>query len=154
MYCLNDKRIAMKPNPNPAIPAVRAVTGGVLTRGTRCVVPARPPDGGLSTSGGLMPDEKRIHPALPDLHAGNVAPALCHKLCIPGCILLTSNADGTIMMIAHGVNHARANEMLSRGMQINLNQHDEFVRHGMAGADAQAQQALLDGTLETVGGAQ
>ena len=83
-------------------------------------------------------------PLLPDLHPGNVAPLLCKKLCVPGCILLTSNEDGTIMMIAHGVNHARANEMLSRGMQINLNQHDDHVRQGLAGSAAQAHQAFID----------
>ena len=100
-----------------------------------------------------MPDDEK-QPTLPDLHPGNVAPAICHKLGVPGCILLTSNHDGTIMMIAHGINHARAAEMLSRGMQINLNQHDEFVRDGMAGAEAQAHQALIDGTLQTAGAMQ
>lgn len=83
-------------------------------------------------------------PALPDMHPGNVAPMVCKQLGVPGVVMITSNADGTMMMIAHGVNHARANEMLSRSVQINLNQHDEFVRQGMAGLDAQAHQAFID----------
>lgn len=102
-----------------------------------------------------MADEpKNETPGLPDVHPGNVAPLLCKKLCVPGVIVITSNEDGTMMMIAHGVAHARAAEMLSRATQINLNQHDEFVRQGLAGADAQTQQALLDGTLEAAGGLQ
>jgi hypothetical protein len=93
-------------------------------------------------------------PGIPDVHPGNVAPMLCKKLCVPGLLLLLSMEDGTIMQIAHGVSHARAAEMLSRGTQINLNQHDEHVRQGMAGADAQSHQALLDGVEHAMGGAQ
>jgi hypothetical protein len=102
-----------------------------------------------------MADEpKNETPSLPDVHPGNVAPMLCKKLCVPGVIILTSNEDGSMMMIAHGVIHARAAEMLSRGTQINLNQHDEFVRQGMAGAEAAANQAMVDGTHATIGGVQ
>jgi len=102
-----------------------------------------------------MPDETMNQaPALPDLHPGNVAPLLCKKLCVPGVIVLLSNEDGSMMQIAHGVTHLRANEMLSRGMQINLNQHDEFVRQGLSGEAAQHQQSMIDGTLEPVGGVQ
>lgn len=79
-----------------------------------------------------------------DLHIGNFAQALCKRLAVPGMITLLSNEDGTIMMISHGINHARAAEMLARGVQINLNQHDEYVRQGHAGAVAQAQQGAID----------
>lgn len=101
-----------------------------------------------------MPEEKQPELTLPDVHAGNVAPLLCKKLCIPGVIILLSHADGTIMQIAHGVSHARANEMLSRGVQINLNQHDEHVRAGLAGEQAQAHQALLEGSMTPAGAVQ
>ncbi len=102
-----------------------------------------------------MADEpKNETPGLPDVHPGNVAPMLCKKLCVPGVIVITSNDDGSMMMIAHGVNHARAAEMLSRGTQINLNQHDEFVRQGHAGAAAQAGQAMVDGVEHSLGGLQ
>ena len=79
-----------------------------------------------------------------DLHIANFAPALCKRLAVPGLIALLSNDDGSVMVISHGVNHARAAEMLSRGVQINLNQHDEYVRSGYAGEQAAEQQALLD----------
>lgn len=92
-----------------------------------------------------MPDETNDQrAALPDMHPGNVAPMLCKNLCVPGCIVLTSNADGSMMMVAHGIEHARANEMLSRAVQINLNQHDECVRAGVAGDVAAKQQSFID----------
>jgi len=100
-----------------------------------------------------MPEDQTPQ-LLPDVHPGNVAPLLCKKLCIPGVLIITSNEDGSMMMIAHGVSHARAAEMLSRGTQINLNQHDDLVRQGVAGADAQAAQALLDRTAEQMGAMQ
>lgn len=90
-----------------------------------------------------MPEDLK-NPAIPDIHPGNAGPLLCKALCVPGMILLTSNDDGTIGLIAHGIGHARANEMLSRGVQINLNQHDEMVRSGLAGAEAASTQALCD----------
>ena len=79
-----------------------------------------------------------------DLHTRNVAPFVAHKLGVPGLLLLTINADGTTSLMAHGVNHAVASMMLSRAVQMNLNQHDEFVRLGHAGDAAQAQQAFID----------
>lgn len=91
-----------------------------------------------------MPEDLKTNPALPDIHPGNVAPLLCKRLCIPGLVLMTSNEDGTIGLIAHGVTHARANEMLSRGVQMNLNQHDDMVRDGLAGEAAASTQALCD----------
>ncbi|QOR55273.1 MAG: hypothetical protein SHS37scaffold220_42 [Phage 67_12] len=99
-----------------------------------------------------MADEpKNETPGLPDVHPGNVAPMLCKKLCVPGVIVITSNEDGSMMMIAHGVTHARAAEMLSRGTQINLNQHDDHVRAGEAGPEAAANQALVDGVEHSLG---
>ena len=53
-----------------------------------------------------MPEDLKTNPALPDIHPGNVAPLLCKRLCIPGLVLMTSNEDGTIGLIAHGVTHA------------------------------------------------
>ena len=103
-----------------------------------------------------MPDDPTPNqtPSMPDVHPGNVAPLLCKKLCVPGCILLTSNDDGSMMLISHGVSHARANEIMSRAIQINLNQHDEFVRAGLAGNAAAEQQAFIDGDMTAAGAAQ
>ena len=91
--------------------------------------------------------EETTKPAMPDIRIDNVAPLLCEKLGVPGVIVITSHEDGMLMMFAHGVNHHRANECLSRCIQLNLNQHDEHVRHGVAGALAQAKQAMLDGAV-------
>ena len=100
-----------------------------------------------------MADPTNEANTLPDVHPGNLAPLLCHRLGIPGCVVLLSFENGTIMQIAHGVTHARANEMLSRGVQINLNQHDEFVRDGLAGVAAAQHQAALDGVEHQPAGA-
>ncbi|MBO4120276.1 hypothetical protein J5T34_05920 [Cupriavidus gilardii] len=80
-----------------------------------------------------MPD-----PLLHDVHLGNVAPAICQALKAPGCVVLMLNDNGTIGMAAHGVNHAKANELLSVGIHINLSQHDDLVAKGLAGPEAQA----------------
>jgi hypothetical protein len=64
---------------------------------------------------------------------------VCDQLGVPGCIILISCADGSIGLSAHGVNHARANELLSVGIHINLTQHDQLVRAGAAGEAAQRQ---------------
>lgn len=83
-----------------------------------------------------MPDTNE-YPDLPDLHLGNVAPAICHKLKVPGCMVLLMGTDGTISMAGYGMNHAKANELLSVGIHLNLSQHDELVRAGAAGPAAQ-----------------
>ncbi|MDE2353838.1 MAG: hypothetical protein KGL17_02335 [Betaproteobacteria bacterium] len=83
-------------------------------------------------------------PPLPDLHMGNVAAAVCHKMAAAGAIVLIANHDGTIGMSGANVNNFLANEMLSRGIQMNLNQHDEFVKRGDAGLAAQQTQQLID----------
>lgn len=92
-----------------------------------------------------MPDEKTTppSPALPDLHPGNVAPFLCKRLGVPGVIVLLSHENGVIQTLAHNVTHERANEMLSRGVQINLNQHDEAISRGLAGEHMRALQEQI-----------
>lgn len=88
-----------------------------------------------------MAEEK---PELPDLHIGNAAAAVCHKLSAHAVVMLVVTKDGAIAITAHGANHALANEMLSRGIHLNLMQHDEHVRQGMAGEEAQRFQGHLD----------
>lgn|SRR5574340_1799266 len=83
-----------------------------------------------------MPDTNE-YPDLPDLHLDNVAPAICHKLKVPGCMVLLMGTDGTISMAGYGMNHAKANELLSVGIHLNLMQHDELVLAGAAGTAAQ-----------------
>ena len=84
------------------------------------------------------------NPGAIDLHAGNVAQFVAHRVAAPGSIVLISNADGTVQLCSHGVNHARANEMLSVGIFINLDQHYSAVRDGGAGPGAAAQMQALD----------
>lgn len=81
---------------------------------------------------------------VPDLHFGNIAPFITKRLAVPGVIVLVSNEDGTIGMTGHGINHARANEMLSVGIHLNLSQHYNAIRAGAAGAEAQEHLAALD----------
>lgn len=83
-----------------------------------------------------MSDPRNPQPEIPDLHFGNIAPFAAKRLAVPGVIVLVSNEDGTIGMTAHGINHARANEMLSVGIHLNLSQHYDLVRQGAAGKDA------------------
>lgn len=92
-------------------------------------------------------------PAAPPAMTIATAPqTVCEQLGVAGALVITRAEDGTMMLLGHGVNHHAANEMLSRAMQVNLNQHDELVRQGLAGALAQAKQLMLDG--EQVGGVQ
>lgn len=78
-----------------------------------------------------------------DIHLGNVAPAICHKLKVTGCVVLTLNPDGTIGMTGHGVNHAAANELLSVGIHLNMTQMEEAIARGEAGEEAQEQALRL-----------
>lgn len=78
-----------------------------------------------------------------DIHLGNVAPALCHKLKVAGCVVLTLNHDGTIGMTGHNVNHAKANELLSVGIHMNLTQMENAIARGEAGEEAQEQELRL-----------
>ncbi len=97
-----------------------------------------------------MAEESKELPELPDLHLGNVAQAVCHKLCVPGAVVLLLNDDGTISMAAQGVNHFKANELLSVGIHLNLMQHDQAVLAGAAGEVAQevAQRIANEGTMQ------
>lgn len=81
-----------------------------------------------------MPED---HQPLPDLHLGNAAAAVCHKLSAHAVLLLVVTQDGAISLSGHGVNHAAANEMLSRGIHLNYQQHDAAVLAGAAGEEAQ-----------------
>lgn len=92
-----------------------------------------------------MPDlNDTPNAGVPDLHMGNIAPFTAKKLAVPGVLILISNEDGTIGMTAHGLNHARAQEMLSVGTYMNLDQHYQAVREGHAGSEAREHQAALD----------
>lgn len=81
-----------------------------------------------------MPEDQ---PQLPDLHLGNAAAAVCHKLSAHAVLMLVVTKDGAIALTAHGANHAMANEMLSRGIHLNYQQHDAAVLAGAAGEEAQ-----------------
>lgn len=76
-------------------------------------------------------------PQLPDLHIGNAASAVCHKLSARAVVLLVVTQNGAVALSGHGVNHAMANEMLSRGIALNFQQHDAAVLAGEAGEEAQ-----------------
>lgn len=76
-------------------------------------------------------------PDFPDqLEFSSVAQLVCERLGIPGCMIVTNHPDGSIGYAGHGVNHAKANELLSVGIHINLTQHDDLVRQGAAGEQA------------------
>ena len=81
---------------------------------------------------------------IPDLHTGNIAAFATKQLGAAGAIVLVSHEDGTVSLSAHGVNHARSNEMLSIGIYINLDQHYGLVRQGAAGQEAAEHQRDLD----------
>ena len=71
------------------------------------------------------------------LNLNNIAQFVCDALQVPGCIVLVSNEDNTIGFTGGGITNARANEMLSVGIHINLTQHDANVLAGRAGKEAQ-----------------
>lgn len=92
---------------------------------------------------GLMPEEAAVQQA--PLTLETAAQAVVQGLRAEGAMVILSHADGSMTMLAHGVNHWRANEMLSRSIQMNLNQHDQFVLQGAAGQEAMAAaQRLLE----------
>ena len=94
-----------------------------------------------------MPDQE---PELPkdilpnDLHIGNLAVAVAHKMRVKGVVIIAQNQDDTISFCGHGLTHAKANELLSVGIHINLTQHDDHVRKGTAGAEAREMQEKVD----------
>lgn len=53
-------------------------------------------------------------------------------------IVLIQHDNKSVSMLSDGCNHWDANHMLSLGIHINLNQHDEKVLAGEAGPEAQA----------------
>jgi hypothetical protein len=76
-------------------------------------------------------------PQLPDLHLGNAADAVRHKLSAQAVVLLVVTKDGAIALTGSNANHALANDMLSRGIALNYAQHDAAVLAGAAGEEAQ-----------------
>lgn len=80
----------------------------------------------------------------PDLHMGNVAQFVAHKLRVSGVLILVSQDDGTIGLTAAGINHARGNEMLSVGIYMNLDQHYALLRAGAAGPEVREHIEELD----------
>lgn len=83
-------------------------------------------------------------PAAVDIHHGNAARFVAHSLGADGAIILLSMPDGTVQPLAHGVNHSRANEMLSIGIYVNLDQHYGELRKGAAGQEAAEHQKHID----------
>lgn len=75
----------------------------------------------------------------------NIGQRICDLLKVKGSIVLTLNEDDTIGFTSSGLTHAKANELLSVGIHINLGQHDDAVRAGAAGKVAQGVQRALDG---------
>lgn len=72
------------------------------------------------------------------------------ELGTPGAIVIGVLPDGGIVINAHGIfSHKRTVEALSIGIHAVLKQHDEAVRAGRAGAEAQERQQRYEnaGTL-------
>lgn len=94
-----------------------------------------------------MPEE--LSTGLPEeLHIGNAAIAVAHKMKVKGCVIVTDNGDGTISFCGHGLNHAKTNELLSVAIHINLTQHDKMVAQGAAGSAAQAIEQAIQASRE------
>ena len=83
-----------------------------------------------------------------DLHIGNLAVAVAHRMRVKGVVIIAQNQDDTISFCGHGLTHAKANELLSVGIHINLTQHDDHVRKGTAGAEAREMQEEIDARNE------
>jgi|GEM_PF-2495560 len=91
-----------------------------------------------------MPTEQENDGLPADVHIGNMAVAVAHRLRAKGSIIILWNDDETISFCGHGMSHAKANELLSLGIHINLTQHDEAVRNGAAGAEAREVLEMVD----------
>lgn len=65
----------------------------------------------------------------------------CEKLSAQGAIVLVLDQNGAIGITSHGVNHAKAVELLSVGIHLVLKQHDDAVAAGAAGPEAQTRAA-------------
>jgi len=92
-----------------------------------------------------MSEHQARNIALHDITLQNAAQVCAEALQAKGCIVIIHNDDGTIGMTSTGVNHYKANELLSVGIHINLSQHDDAVRQGAAGEAAKATQLSIDG---------
>jgi hypothetical protein len=92
-----------------------------------------------------MPEHKLRKVALDEITLNNAADLIAEALKAKGCIVLVLNDDRTIGMTSSGINHYKANELLSVGIHINLSQHDEAVAKGEAGEAAQRTQLSIVG---------
>lgn len=81
-------------------------------------------------------------PRAPQLH--DYPRLISQESGVPGVIVLARHADGTIHFAGYGINNAQANEMLSVGIYVNLNQHYRNVEAGLAGEEAQRRAAELN----------
>lgn len=91
-----------------------------------------------------MPTEQENDGLPADVHIGNMAVAVTHRLRAQGSIVILWNHDGTISFCGHGLTHAKANELLSVGIHINLSQQEKAVRAGVGGDEAREAQAMVD----------
>lgn len=82
--------------------------------------------------------------SIPDIHLGNAAQFIAHRMRVEGAVIVTLNENGSFGFTGYGVTHAKANEMLSVGIHINLTQMEEAIRAGKAGDEAQDFQERLD----------
>lgn len=86
-----------------------------------------------------MPDANQNQEVLiPDLHLGNLPAFAAQRLKVLAVVVLTLNEDGSIGFNGFGANHAKANEMLSVGIYMNLSSMYDAIRQGKAGQDAAA----------------
>lgn len=92
-----------------------------------------------------MSEHKLRKIAFDEITLTNAAQVLTDALKAQGCIVLMLNDNGSIGMSSTGINHYKANELLSVGIHINLSQHDDAVREGAAGEVAQGIQRGIDG---------
>lgn len=68
---------------------------------------------------------------------GDLTGELCDRLQVAGVIVVTREYDGKIGMASRGLNHMKANELLSVAIHLNLSDHDRHVLAGAAGPEAQ-----------------
>ena len=71
-------------------------------------------------------------------HFGRSAERITEELEAAGAIVLVLDQNGRIGMSTHGMNHAKAVEVLACGIHLALSDHDQHVLAGAAGAEAQA----------------
>lgn len=71
------------------------------------------------------------------------ASEIAEKIGASGVIVLALDHNGAIGLSSHGVNHAKAVELLSVGIHLVLGQHDAAVAAGAAGHEAQQHAAEI-----------